>query len=110
MLDLVVIVAVADSADVDRVADAVARMRSIVLYEPGCVSWEGLQSVNDPSRIVLVERWESREAWEAHDAMASIQQIYLPHILPYVTREIHVSERLGLPTSAGTNRPDTATE
>lgn len=96
MFDLVVIITVTKSSDVGRVAEALARMRSVVRAEPGCVSWEALHSTDDPTRIVLVERWASRERWEQHDALEGIQRIYLPHVLPFVTREIHGSSRLGL--------------
>jgi quinol monooxygenase YgiN len=70
-------------------------MRAVVLAEPGCLAWEALHSTSDPRRVVLVEQWESREAWEAHDGLSGIQEIYVPHVLPFVTREIHVSDRLG---------------
>jgi quinol monooxygenase YgiN len=99
MLDLVVIVTVDEPSKVDRVVWALSRMRSVVLAEPGCVSWEALRSESDPSRIVLVERWESRDAWEKRDSLDGIQKIYIPDVLPYVSREVHVSSRLGLLSS-----------
>ncbi|WP_432058400.1 putative quinol monooxygenase [Streptomyces sp. bgisy022] len=91
MFDLVVIVRVPEPDDVAPVADALARMRPLCLAEDGCVSWEAYQSEADPARFVLVERWASREHWEAHDAGEAIQGIYLPEILPRVEREVHPS-------------------
>ena len=34
--------------------------------EEGCISYDMHQSVTDPQRLVLVERWESREALTRH--------------------------------------------
>ena len=34
--------------------------------ENGCISYDMHQSVTDPSRLVLVERWESPEALKHH--------------------------------------------
>ena len=34
--------------------------------EDGCISYDVHQSVSDPSRLVLVERWASRDALSHH--------------------------------------------
>lgn len=34
--------------------------------EAGCIYYDSHASVNDPNRFVVVERWESREALDAH--------------------------------------------
>ncbi|GAA1878710.1 putative quinol monooxygenase [Streptantibioticus ferralitis] len=68
MFDLIVILRVPETTDIDSVADTVARMRPLCLAEDGCVNWEAYQSHEDPGRFVLVERWASRAHWEAHDA------------------------------------------
>ena len=34
--------------------------------EDGCISYDLYQSVTDPTRLVVVERWESREALTRH--------------------------------------------
>lgn len=94
MLDLLVIVTVTDPAEVGTVADAFAKMRPLCLAEPGCVSWDAYHSRADRRRFVLVERWESEELWEAHGELSAIQDVYLPVILPRVTREVHPSARL----------------
>jgi quinol monooxygenase YgiN len=48
-----------------------AKMRPMCLGEPGCVSWDAYHSEADPQRLVLVERWESEDAWRAHGELAS---------------------------------------
>ena len=34
--------------------------------EAGCISYDGHLSVSDPNQFVFVERWESRDALNAH--------------------------------------------
>lgn len=96
MLDLIVVMTVTNPAEIDAVARALATMRPICLSEPGCVSWEAYQFQEDAARFVLVERWESRDAWDAHGELSAIQDVYLPEILPRVTREVHPSRRMGI--------------
>ena len=38
--------------------------RSEVMKQPGYISSETMRSLDDPSRIVVVSMWQSREAWE----------------------------------------------
>ena len=48
---------------------AIAAARASVaetVKEQGCISYDMHQSVTDPSRLMLVERWESREALARH--------------------------------------------
>ena len=95
MFHLIVTIVAKTPADAAPVADALARMRPLCLAEPGCVQWEAYQSQEAAGKFVLVEHWLTREHWVAHDALTAIQDIYLPEILPRVTREIHPSQLLG---------------
>ena len=45
--------------------EMVARTRG----EPGCIAYGAHQDLDDPQRIVFVERWESRAHSEAHMAL-----------------------------------------
>jgi quinol monooxygenase YgiN len=42
------------------------KMVAATLNEDGCISYDMHQSVTDPSRLVVVERWASREALSRH--------------------------------------------
>ncbi len=95
MFHLIVTVQAKTSADEAPVASALARMRPVCLAEPGCVSWEAYQSQESTGQFVLVEHWQTRQHWEAHDALSAIQDIYIPEILPRVTREVHPCTPLG---------------
>jgi quinol monooxygenase YgiN len=94
MFDLIVALTVTNKADVPAVAAALTKMRPVVQAEPGCVSWEALHSTSDNTKFTLVERWETEALWEAHGNLSAIQDIYVPEIVPRVTREIHPSTRL----------------
>jgi quinol monooxygenase YgiN len=41
--------------------------------EAGCIYYDSHASVNDPNRFVVVERWESREALDAHSRSAHMK-------------------------------------
>ncbi len=95
MFHLIVTIAVKSPEDTAPVAAALARMRPLCLAEPGCAQWEAYQSEDNPGKFVLVEHWLTRGHWEAHGELSAIQDIYLPEILPRITREIHPSRLLG---------------
>lgn len=92
---LIVDITANSPADAEVVAGALARMRSMCLSEPGCVFWEAYRSQQQPLRFLLVERWSSHAHWLAHGELAAIQEVYVPAILPRITREVHPVVRLG---------------
>jgi quinol monooxygenase YgiN len=50
----------------DRAIAAARLSVAETVKEDGCISYDMHQSVTDPERLVLVERWESREALNRH--------------------------------------------
>lgn len=51
---------------VDRAVDALTPCIEATHQEDGCISYALHRNAYDPQNIVLVERWESKEALEAH--------------------------------------------
>jgi quinol monooxygenase YgiN len=51
---------------IDKAIAAARLSVAETVKENGCISYDMHQSVTDPQRLVLVERWESREALTAH--------------------------------------------
>ncbi|MEU6860690.1 antibiotic biosynthesis monooxygenase [Glycomyces sp. NPDC046736] len=98
MFDLIVNVRVKDGEDAAEVAAAFAAMRPLCLAEDGCVHWYAYQSLEDEGRFTLVERWATREHWEAHGDGEAIQEHYSKRVLPRVEREVHPSRVLGTAT------------
>lgn len=64
--------------------------------EPGCISYDAHTSVTDPDRIVLVERWESRAALDAHFQTEHFR-VWRAAIAPYVlSRQMEVITPAGV--------------
>jgi quinol monooxygenase YgiN len=51
---------------IDKAIAAARLSVAETVKEAGCISYDMHQSVTDPQRLVLVERWESREALTRH--------------------------------------------
>jgi quinol monooxygenase YgiN len=51
---------------IDKAIAAARLSVAETVKENGCISYDMHQSVTDPQRLVLVERWESREALTRH--------------------------------------------
>ena len=82
---------VTDANDIPRVRDLLAQCVKGSRPEDGCVRYEVYHSEADPRRFLLVEHWRTRADWESHRERETVQQIYLPQVLPLVTREPHIS-------------------
>jgi quinol monooxygenase YgiN len=50
----------------DRLRTALEALIEPTLDEPGCLSYRAYADPNDPARMVVVERWETRRAFEEH--------------------------------------------
>lgn len=53
----------------DRVDEARLALQDLIdgsLQEPGCEMYDLVVSDEDPNTWVMVEKWSSREAWDAH--------------------------------------------
>ncbi len=63
----------------DKLEEYLPVMRSLVektnANDPGCISYEAYQDVNDPTVITMIEQWESQEAVDAHLKSAHFLEI-----------------------------------
>jgi len=50
----------------EKVFAAARNTVAATIKEDGCISYDMHRSVSDPSRLVVVERWASREALSRH--------------------------------------------
>lgn len=75
--------------------DAFAAVRSLAQQDEGCEQYELFQSLDDPDRIVLMERWASEDLLARHmaaertrdsSAMDAIMALWAPGITPTVER------------------------
>lgn len=83
---------VKDPGDVDEIRELLREAARLSREEPGCVRFEVYHSQQDRTKLLLCERWESKEAWEKHREAEAFTQIYQPKVLPRVDREPHFSE------------------
>ena len=51
---------------IDQIRDLLKDVRAATLKEVGNISYDGHVSLSDPSKLVFIERWESREAFDRH--------------------------------------------
>jgi quinol monooxygenase YgiN len=76
-------------AALDTVLAHAAALRPQALAEPGCLGYAIFQSVDDPTEIVLIERYRDSSALDAHVNSAHYQDLVVERIRPLLT-ERHV--------------------
>ncbi|GAA3212264.1 putative quinol monooxygenase [Nonomuraea helvata] len=50
----------------DRLRTALEALIEPTLDEPGCLAYQAYADPNDPASMVIVERWENRQAFDEH--------------------------------------------
>jgi len=56
--------------------------------EPGNISFEIYENVEDPSKVVLLERYQSREAFGLHRATPHFHRLVLDQIVPLLSERV----------------------
>jgi quinol monooxygenase YgiN len=78
-------------ADLDTVLKHVAALRPLSLAEPGCVGYQAFQNVDEPTALVIVERYRDEEAQQAHLNSPHYQEHVVEHIRPLLTaRQVEI--------------------
>lgn len=72
-------------ASLDTVLAHVAALRPQSLAEPGCVGYEVLRSVDEPTTLVLIERYHDGPALDAHLSSPHYQELVVERIRPLLT-------------------------
>lgn len=86
-----IILTVKDERDIPEIRSLLAEQRRQSLLEPGCERFEVYHSQADARVFLLVERWASQEALDAHRLAKAYNEIYKPKVLPRVDRVPHSS-------------------
>ena len=79
-----------DPQNVERVRDLLTQCVRGSRAEDGCIRFDAFHSEADPRRFLLVENWRSKADWEEHRTRKTVQEIYLPQVIPLVTRDAHM--------------------
>ena len=94
MFAINVILTVKGKENVTQVGELLAEAGRLSRKEPGCLSFEVCHSQNEELVYLLIERWESKKAWEVHKTAQAFLEIYQPKVLPLVDRDPHFSDML----------------
>jgi heme-degrading monooxygenase HmoA len=54
-------------AYVDKAIDLIREIRNEAMKEHGFITGETLTNVDDPTNMLVISNWESRDAWDAWD-------------------------------------------
>jgi quinol monooxygenase YgiN len=66
----------------EEVLPLYSRLATASQGEPGCVSFLAYRQIDDGRDIVLLERYASREAFEAHRDTTHFKELVLDQIVP----------------------------
>lgn len=86
MFAINVVLKVKDSANIPQVRRLLMRCGELSRTEPGCLVYEACHATNEPDTFMLIERWQSKEAWELHKTAEAYITIYHPQVIPLVDR------------------------
>ncbi len=92
MFCLNVILTVQEEQNIEQVRQLLGECGRRSREEPGCLGFEVCHSQSDPRLFILCERWESEQAWIDHKERDTVQQIYIPQVLPLVERVPHICD------------------
>ncbi len=94
IVDLIVVLTAKDLGSVPELRESMATQVRLSKEEPGCERFEAFESQTVPGTFLVVERWVSQEALDAHRQATAIATVYVPRILPLVDRVLHVCSAL----------------
>jgi len=67
MPDLIIVALVQSKLGHETIlVKAQAILAAVARNQPGCISYELHESVDQPGKVVFVERWQDRASWERH--------------------------------------------
>lgn len=92
MFHIIVTLTANNESDVPELEQLLGEAAELSRVEPGCERFEVYHSESDNSVFLLCEWWEDEDAWKAHRERKAVQEIYMPKVLPRVTRTPHISK------------------
>jgi quinol monooxygenase YgiN len=78
-------------ASLPTVLEHLAVLRPTSLAEPGCLGYEAYRGLDDPTSMVLIERYRDDAALQAHAKSEHYQQLVVERIRPLlIDRHVEV--------------------
>jgi quinol monooxygenase YgiN len=87
-----VVLTVTRESDISSVTELLAEQARLSRTEPGCARFEVYHSQTNPHFFMLIEQWESQDHLDRHREAKAFQELYVPKVIPLVTREPHPSD------------------
>ena len=87
-----VLLTVNKDSDVEEVRGLLAEQARRSNEEPGCVRFEVYQSQTEIRQFFLVEQWQTQEDLDLHKQAAAFTELYIPKVIPLVSRVPHPSD------------------
>ena len=80
-----------NAGDLDVVLEHTAALRTASLAEPGCLGYSVFQNAEEPTALVIIERYRDGEAQQAHLDSPHYQEHVVEHVRPLlVGRQVEV--------------------
>lgn len=89
-----VVLNVTNAQDVETVKTLLEECGALSKAEPGCERFEIYQSQVDRQQFFLIERWGNQNQLDNHREAHAFKNIYVPKVLPLVSRLPHPSDKL----------------
>lgn len=67
------------------VLEHLAALRPQALAEPGCLGYESLQAIDEPTHLVLIERYRDSDAVDAHVNSSHYRELVVGRIRPLLS-------------------------
>jgi quinol monooxygenase YgiN len=75
----------------DEVLELLPQLAAAARTEPGCLAFEIYRGTEDPRRVILLERYTSRDALAAHRETPHFSELALGRIVPLLeSREVEL--------------------
>lgn len=87
-----VVLTVNDANNIDTIKSLLAEQARLSSEEPGCVRFEVYHSQADIQLFMLIEQWESQEDLDRHKQARAFTELYIPKVIPLVSRVPHPSD------------------
>lgn len=70
---------------IDEVLELVAKLRLASVAESGCLGYEVFKLINDPTALLIFERYRDRDALESHRNSTHYRELVQQRILPLLS-------------------------
>jgi heme-degrading monooxygenase HmoA len=78
--------------DSERLMSVIVQLRNEAMKQPGYITGETLINNSDPTHVLVISTWNSRETWDAWDHSEARTKITQEGMLPLLKKDYTVSQ------------------